>query len=341
MIWLSWRQFRVQAAAVYGALAAVAALLAVTGGHLAELAGNDAASFAVRVAHGSEATLYEIGFVSVLILPAIIGVFWGAPLVTREFEAGTHRLVWNQSVTRTRWLATKLALGGLAAMAAAGLLSLVVTWWCHPIDTAINAGAADEGIFSVPRMAPLMFAARGLAPIGYAAFAFVLGVTVGLLLRRTVPAMAVTLVVYVAVQFAVPALVRAHLAPVRDTVAITADNLRGFLIEGPDGGPVHDLLVKSAHPGAWVIANQPIDAAGRAVDALPPWVIDCGPTPPGVIAAVNARAGCFARLAREGYRQRISYQPTGRYWTFQVYETLFFAALSGLLAAVCFWRLRS
>ena len=57
----------------------------------------------------------------VLVLPALIGLFWGAPLIARELEAGTHRLVWNQSITRTRWLAVKLGLTGLAAMVAAGL----------------------------------------------------------------------------------------------------------------------------------------------------------------------------------------------------------------------------
>ena len=41
-------------------------------------------------------------------MPALIGAFWGAPLITREFEAGTFRLAWNQSVTRARWLAIKL-----------------------------------------------------------------------------------------------------------------------------------------------------------------------------------------------------------------------------------------
>jgi ABC-type transport system involved in multi-copper enzyme maturation permease subunit len=70
------------------------------------------------------------------IIPAIIGIFWGAPLITRELEAGTHRLAWNQSVTRTRWLAVKLALIGVAGMAAAGLASLMITWRSSPLDTA-------------------------------------------------------------------------------------------------------------------------------------------------------------------------------------------------------------
>ena len=77
----------------------------------------------------------------VLVLPALIGLFWGAPLIARELEAGTHRLVWNQSITRTRWLAVKLGLVGLAAIAAAGLGSLAVDWWSDPIDKA--AAAAD------------------------------------------------------------------------------------------------------------------------------------------------------------------------------------------------------
>jgi hypothetical protein len=71
-----------------------------------------------------------------LLVPAIIGTFWAAPLLTREFEAGTFQLAWTQSVTRTRWLAAKLGVGALAAMATAGLFSLLLTWWSGPIDTA-------------------------------------------------------------------------------------------------------------------------------------------------------------------------------------------------------------
>ena len=47
--------------------------------------------------------------------------------------------------------------------------------------------------------------------IGYAAFAFALGVTAGLLIRRTLPAMAVPLGVFAVVQIAWPIWVRAHL----------------------------------------------------------------------------------------------------------------------------------
>ena len=131
------------------------------------------------------------------VVPALIGLFWGAPLVARELETGTYRLAWTQ-VTRTRWMATKLGLLGLTSMAVAGVLSLMVTWWSSPLDRV--------------RMTPFMsFDQRDLVPIGYAAFAFVLGATVGVLIRRTLPAMATALGGFVAARLVVAHFGRPHL----------------------------------------------------------------------------------------------------------------------------------
>ena len=117
----------------------------------------------------------------------------------RELEAGTTRLVWTQSVTRTRWLVTKVAVVGAASMVVAGLLSLIVTWWASPLDRA------DMQVYST-------FDERALVPIGYAALAFALGVTAGVVIRRVLPAMATTLVAFVAARLAFAQLVRPHLA---------------------------------------------------------------------------------------------------------------------------------
>ena len=225
MTWLTWRQFRAQAAAVYARLAAVVLALVLV--PLPELTGSRL--IGELGAGAPSMTVYTVGTVAVLALPAIVGVFWGAPLVARELEAGTHRLAWSQSVTRTRWLATKVSLVGAVAVAGAGLLSLLVTWWCGPLDDALNSGpGAAAGLLENPRMYPLMFDARGIVPIGYTAFAFALGVTAGTVVRRTVPAMAITLVVFVAVQVATPPLLRAHLGSTELTTAITDGNLRGL-----------------------------------------------------------------------------------------------------------------
>jgi hypothetical protein len=250
MTWLALRQQRLQAAVVAPALAALALLLVVSARSV------------------SATVIYGIASASVVALPAVLGVFWGAPLVAREVEAGTHRLAWTQSVSRTRWLAAKLGLGTLAAMLAAAALAAIVTWWCAPIDAALDAGRRFEGIRSVSRMEPPMFIARGVAPIGYAAFAFVLGATAGLLLRRTVPAMAVTLVAFVAVQLAMPVL-RAQLAPERLTTTITQDNLAGLIMTSDPADPVSEVRVSIDAPGAWITGNSPVDPSGRLVDTLP------------------------------------------------------------------------
>ena len=123
----------------------------------------------------------------VLVVPALIGMFWGAPLIAHELETGTFRLAWTQSVSRRRWLWVKMGLVGLASALTAGLLSLMSTWWFSPIDKV-----------SQNRFSPASFGLHGFVPAGYAAFAFALGVTAGLLFRRTLPAMAVTLVGFVA-----------------------------------------------------------------------------------------------------------------------------------------------
>jgi hypothetical protein len=349
VIWLTWRQFRASAAMMAAALALLAAILALTGPGLADdysagiagcaTQGDGCSDFVQRFFDDNRNAFLAVTAV-VLVLPALIGLFWGAPLIARELEAGTHRLVWNQSITRTRWLAVKLGLVALAAVTAAGLGSLAVDWWSNPLDKA----AADE----FQRMDPLLFATRGIVPIGYAAFAFALGVTAGMLVRRTVPAMAITLVVFVAVQIAMPQLVRPHLIPpTRSTIEITPSNFDQLLI-GPDRRI--QVGAKPADPGAWVLSSQTVDASGHAIDSIPPTPSlsptsgPCAPPkrPPAQHpAGADAEfAGCLAEVKRLGYRQRVTYQPASRFWPFQWYETAIYAALSLGLAGFCFWRIR-
>jgi len=130
--------------------------------------------------------LYLLGIVIILLTPAVIGLFWGAPLIARELETGTSALAWNQTVTRTRWLAVKLTLTGLAAMAVSEGLSLMQSWWAAPIGQAVGHGASGTNL-AMGRFSSLVFATHGITPLGYAAFAFALGVTAGALIRRTVP----------------------------------------------------------------------------------------------------------------------------------------------------------
>ncbi|MGH3251309.1 MAG: ABC transporter permease [Trebonia sp.] len=327
MTWLTLRQLRGGAVSAYAVLLLVVILLAITGpalAHLAATAGNDFLSKA-QGAPGDSA-LYDTGWIAVLVTPPLIGAFWGAPLISAELTAGTHKLAWNQTVSRTRWLITKLVVCGVVAMAAAGLLSLAVGWWSSPIDKALDATTtsyAPAG-FWFPRMAEETFAARGVAPVGYAAFAFMLGVTLGLVLRRLLPAMALTGASYIVVQAVMNLWVRqALLTPEHLVMRITGT----FNIS-----KLGHILPDVPEPGAWVTQEQLTDSAGHAA-SMPSWAPGCLGNGPGSQA-------CLARMDRL-YRVAVTYQPAGRFWTLQWYELAIYLALAAALAGFCAYWIRT
>ncbi len=325
MTWLTWRQFRMPALSVFAGLIAIAVVLAITG---PELVGRTDFSDQDDLFGGTILVLY--------LLPAVIGVFWGVPMITRELESGTHSLVWNQTVTRKQWLTTKLGFGLLAAMVAAGLLGWAVSWWASPID-ALAAVQTDRGMLA--RISPVVFGARGIAPIGYAAFALVLGVAVGMLLKRTVAAMAVTLAALAAVLVLVPAFVRPYLLPPQtETVAITGENVTN--ITGNDTQGITEIGVRKP-AGAWELANETLDPAGNVVAPLPSFVQDCSPKlgqgPPPERGVLEE---CVAQLGAHGYHQRVTFQPGSRFWPLQWLELALYLAMTALLTWFCFRRLR-
>ncbi|HEY6890973.1 MAG TPA: transporter [Solirubrobacter sp.] len=343
MIWLTWRQSRAQVASVAGAVAALLAFLVISGTGLPAF---DDTYLQDLVRDGFAKAIFYLASFGVLFLPAIVGTFWGAPLVARELEAGTHRLAWNQSVTRTRWLAMKASVIALVAVVTTAGLSLGLTWWCGSLDKAINAGQTYDGPLRVGRIAPPMFEARGIAPIGYTLFALALGVAAGLVVRRVVPAMAITLAVFVAVQILMPTFVRGHIGATSQLVTIKPENMTGMSASvGPGNRPLgaRDLQVRADEPGAWTLANETVDRAGRVHHTLPNWFAFCVPGAEGRIGPgpdPQMSAACFARAAREGWRQRITFMPASRYWTLQAIELAIFLALTGALTAFSFWWLR-
>jgi ABC-type transport system involved in multi-copper enzyme maturation permease subunit len=340
MIWLTWRQFRTQLVTVYTLVAAACVVLAVTGPALAGLAHRNSDVYDVLTSN--DRLLYNGGIAVLAVAPALLGIFWGAPLVAREIETGTYQLVWGQSVTRGRWLAAKLGFAVLATAVAVGLLTTAITWWAHPID---GVRGSQQGSLS-SRMTPISFAMRGVVPVGYAVFALLLGTLIGLVLRRSVPAMALTLAVYVFVQIAVPLWVRPHLVPpVTSSVVISQKTLAG--IEADGSGPFK-ITTHTADPRDWVLTNQTVDAQGHAA-GLPSWFRGCLPPAPGNSAPsgkteVHPGPGtldaCFTRLTQEGYRQRLVYQPHTHFWRLQWAETGLYLAASALLAGPSFWWTR-
>lgn len=349
MIRLALRQFRLQGAIVVSLLAALAVTVLVTGRQLHDLYQTTVASCAshhdcstattafLRSDHFLQASLPPV----VLVAPALIGVFFGAPLVAREIETGTFRLVWTQSVSRLRWLVTRLALVGVAAMAVAGILSLLVTWWFAPIDR-----------LNLNRLSPAMFGVRGIAPVGYAAFGFALGVTLGVLIRRTIPAMALTLVGFLGARLAVTYWVRPVLSS-PDRIVTPLTMAGAMPTNGASGiGP----------PDSWVLSSQTIAGNGRIVGenggigqngavglhisnggaVSIPAVGNCPGVhlPGGRESTAGTFAQAFNACARHLHlRDVLTYQPASHYWPFQWYETAIFLALALVLVGTCIWWL--
>jgi hypothetical protein len=175
-----------------------------------------------------------------------------------------------------------------------------------------------------------VFAARGIVPIGYAAFAFVVGVTAGLLIRRTVPAMAVTIAVIVAAQIAMPTAVRAHLiTPVRSTAALDTSAITQFQMS--ENGRHMKVVGTVRQPGAWVLSNKTITTTGQEFT---------GPADPHACGRDISPKTCLDWLGSLKLRQVAEYQPASRFWTLQWYEMTIFLGVAALLAGFCFWWVR-
>ena len=325
MIWLTWRQSRLQFLTAVCGLALVALAYGLTGpglNHLYAEYGAHPAVFLAQVRTGSYPVLYFTGGAVMYLVPLVIGAFWGAPLIARELEAGTHRLSWNQSVSRTRWLLVKLAIGGGAAMTFAGIAGLLLSVWAAPID---RVGGFPVGTSQLSRFEPIVFSTRGIVPIGAAALAFMIGVTAGLLLRRTIPAMGLTLALLAAALVAMPLWISPRLiTPAQYTRPVVA-NLTTMAMT--PSGQLNDPV--TTMPGAWILTDQLITPDGKVF------------TLPEVPACqTGTQAQCDAWLAKQPLRQHVGYQPASRYWTFQILETVIWLAIALALTGFCTWRIR-
>jgi hypothetical protein len=338
----AWLQSRTQTFVVAVVVAALAVAAAITGVQMAHLYSSllahctSGCDFAVNDFTSRDQFFEHLLDVVAQITPALIGIFWGAPLLAREYETGTYRLAWTQSVSRSRWLLTRLALGALVTIAVASVLTLTVTWWFRAVD---HVEANQYGVFD----------RRSVVPVAYALFAFALGALAGAVLRRTVPAMAVTLAVFVFVRVGIALWVRPNLfSPRHEFVPLTFAGQFGF--ESHNGAEAA-ITAKAGGPmNAWTLSEHMVTSNGHvatfaervafvqqhcAILSAPPKPSGPGiaPAPPGIEAAART---CTA-LAQHTFHIVVTYQPASRYWAFQWIEGGIFALLALLAASACYW----
>jgi hypothetical protein len=311
MAWVTWRQHRAQLVAAAGLLFALAA--AAFGTRLPIQAAFHRESLAACLPPAARSGCDIIvphfeaefgGLVTALrtlaVLPVLAGLFIGAPLLARELEVGTYRFAWTQGVTRRRWLLSKTSLLAIGIVLAGAAASAIVMWWRAPYDTL-------EG-----RIGPSSFDIEGLVVPAYALFALALGVLAGLVFRRTVAAMSATLIAFGAARFLVIEFVRPHfLAPLHRAVLATDS---GFGL------------------GDWVLSNTLVDGGGRQITAAREDL--------AVTHAQLAGIDPHTYIITLGWKRLITYQPDGRFWTFQLLEAGLFVGLAALVVLVALWLVR-
>jgi hypothetical protein len=322
MTWVTWQQYRYQAAFAAALLAALAVVLLITGLHaaavwhsaLAQCATDNSCASLV----GSNLSLGNPIIAKLVVatsaVPVLPGLLWGAPTVASELETGTNQFAWTQSITRRRWLAVRAGWLLLAAAVLAGAVSAIVTWWSGPYN-ALTAGAFQVNRFDV----------TDIVPVGYAIFAMALGICAGTLLRRTLPALGITLAGFGAVRVVIALWLRLHyMTPVTVYYKLTAP----FTPAGSYLAVSQGVVGANGKPAAldYAVPNYngvPLPAA--CVRAM-----QNNPNPQAVLPC----------LAAHGYQGSMSYQPASRFWAFQGIETGIFVALAAVLIGITFWVLR-
>jgi ABC-2 family transporter protein len=300
MLWLAWRQFRAQAALALSALVVVVLMLVATRDHVIHVFSNGG----THELTGFYVWLRLLG-TALIAVPALIGAFWGAPLLTREFEDRTYRMIWTQSITRTRWLATKLAVIGVTTVAVVATFSLEFTQWSGPIDSTGN------------RIGTATFGSRGIVPIGYAFFGLMLGTLFGTILRKTLPAMAASLAGFMIVRIFVQNVVRSRL------VSTESVNVAPF---GPNGF------------AGWILSSRTVDASGQTISksvAEGTLTAACD-----ITRSTQDVDAALARCAQQfGIHDIAQVHPGHQFWALQTAELGLFVVLAAIAAAICFWWL--
>jgi ABC-type transport system involved in multi-copper enzyme maturation permease subunit len=324
MAWVTWRQHRATLISVPAVLGAVAVFLLIAGlkihhDYAALTACHPFASNACQELNsnfnGVDWTMGNTLNLFVNLTPALLGAFAGAPVLARELETGTFRYAWTQGFGRERWTIAKLVLLAAAVAAMAGAFSELFAWFFQPFIAQESLTVLSATVFAVR---PVAFAAWTLV-------AFAIGACAGMLIRRIVPAMAVTLGVYAGLDILTWLFLRA-----RYPVALVTSNPSLF---NPVSNP-GTLSTTANMP--WVLSTWFTGRGGASANqSVVNQVLgqyQNGKTPPAMSPA--------QALAQHGITQWWRYIPVSRFWPMQFFEAGWLLVLSVLLVTATIWLVR-
>ncbi|MFD8010256.1 ABC transporter permease [Streptomyces sp. NPDC058955] len=164
---------------------------------------------------------------AVLAVPFAAALFVAGPLVAREYESGTYQVSLTQSVSPTAWLRSKLSFATTTALATVVLLTGAYALGWARTGNSYSLLRHDAGPYLV----------LGTVLAAYTLLAVAVGALVGLLIRRTLVAMAAAGLVTGVVMLVLHAFRWDFLTP----VTITGKAVEGAsTVMVPDGGRMMD-----------------------------------------------------------------------------------------------------
>jgi hypothetical protein len=317
LVWVTWRQHRVAVAGmavVFGGLGLYLLImgLKIHSGYASVTSCHPARSATCELARRLFSAYYPTaetmtGFLQVV--PVLVGVFVGGPVLARELETGTFRFAWTQGCGRLRWAVVKLALLAVVVTVAAEAFSLLFSWYFQPWFA--------EGLDG--SLAPQLFDLRGIDFAAWTLLAFALGVAAGALIRRTVPAMAAALAAWTGLFFATFMFLRKHYeAP---------------LVAGPAKASTPSFAL------TWTWAQWYTGPNGKQVSQET--IRNVMAHAPASVQTSRYPNAATAYLSAHHYTQLWAYQPVSRYWPFQFIESGWLLALSLVLLAGAVWLVRN
>lgn len=314
MIWVGWRLQRTEVLIAAAIVALLAALLVPTGVEIASTYHRDGLSACLGQNTSDGCNQAIDAFTSQFdrlrsliawftLVPGLTGVLLAAPFVL-ELEHGTYRLAWTQSITRRRWIVSKLGLSIAAALLVALGLTLLETWWHTPFVHL--EGRMDNSVFD----------SEGTVIFGYTLFALGLATAVGAVWRRAVPALVVAFAGYFAARIFVDTWLRQRL--------VTPLSVTWPVLVRDHGGPR-----KGGEPAslnhAWVISENPSDRFGHPVSVLA-----------GFCSKAQVISGNCLPHKASGY-MHVVYEPASRFWLLQGLETAMFGGIALVLIGFAVW----
>jgi hypothetical protein len=256
-----------------------------------------------------------------LLVPAILGIQLGASLVAGEFSHKTTRAAWTQSLTRTRWLASKIVVS-VASMTVLGvLLGVTFTWWIGVVQYA-------------PRVTTTEFTYDGWMPLVTGIFAFAVATVIGIVVRRPGWTIAAALAVTVVVMWTMQNEVRPNLVPLRTAVVETV------ILSTGDGGAIGAKPIHVAPQNAWIVfqGEEPV-ISGNAIltqAATQHWLNVVSNCENGPVSTIQIST-CERKL---GLRDVQLYVADDEFWTLQLREGGVYLVGATSLFALGLWLLR-